>query len=187
MIVITVSQEIQAKIVEKLMQFKGLVSISRAIHMLSSVWVLILALTILVDVFGRVLFLSPLPGTKEILQNSVIAVAFLQIPLAVFSASMLRTTISSDAMPPLFQRLVRTIGNALGLLLFGAIAFASLPEAFDAFRIGEYEGEGALRIYTWPIRFLIVATAIFAAVAYLAMTIADWCGGLDDAGALTSH
>lgn len=171
----------------ELMRFKGLVGVSRAIHMLSSVWVLILAITILVDVFGRILFLSPLPGTKEILQNSVIAVAFLQIPLAIFSASMLRTTLLTDAMSPTLQRLVRTVGNTLGLLLFGAIAYASLPEAFDAFRIGEYEGEGALRIYTWPVRFLIVGTAIFAAVAYLAMTIADWRGTLDDADALTTH
>lgn len=169
------------------MQFNGLVKVSRAIHMLSSVWVLILGLVILVDVFGRILFLSPLPGTKEILQSSVVAVAFLQIPLAIFSSSMLRTSLLSDALPPFIQRVLRTVSNALGLLLFGAIAYASLPEAFDAFRIGEYEGEGALRIVTWPIRFLVVATALFSAVAYLAMTIADWRGSLDDHNALTTH
>ena len=167
------------------MRFTGLVKFSRLIHMLSSIWVLILAVTILIDVFGRVLFLSPLPGTKEILQNSVIAVAFLQIPLAVFSSSMLRTTLLSDVLPAFMQRLVRTIGNALGLLLFGAIAYSALPEAFDAFRLGEYEGEGAMRIYTWPIRFLIVATAAFSALAYISMTIADWRGELDESNALT--
>lgn len=169
------------------MKFNALVRVSRLIHMLSSVWVLILGLTILVDVFGRVLFLSPLPGTKEILQSSVVSVAFLQIPLAIFSSSMLRTTLLSDALPQFVQRVLRTVSNVLGLLLFGAIAYAALPEAFDAFRIGEYEGEGALRIATWPIRFLVVATAIFSAVAYVAMTIADWRGSLDDHNALTSH
>ena len=167
------------------MRFTGLVKFSRLIHMLSSIWVLILAVTILIDVFGRVLFLSPLPGTKEILQNSVIAVAFLQIPLAVFSSSMLRTTLLSDVLPAFIRRLVRTIGNALGLLLFGAIAYSALPEAFDAFRLGEYEGEGAMRIYTWPIRFLIVATAAFSALAYISMTIADWRGELDESNALS--
>ena len=167
------------------MRFTGLVKFSRLIHMLSSIWVLILAVTILIDVFGRVLFLSPLPGTKEILQNSVIAVAFLQIPLAVFSSSMLRTTLLSDVLPAFMQRLVRTIGNALGLLLFGAIAYSALSEAFDAFRLGEYEGEGAMRIYTWPIRFLIVATAAFSALAYISMTIADWRGELDESNALS--
>jgi TRAP-type C4-dicarboxylate transport system permease small subunit len=169
------------------MKFRGLVGLSRLIHMVSSIWVLILALTILVDVFGRILFLSPLPGTKEILQSSVIAVAFLQIPLAIVSSSMLRTTLVSDALPPWAQRLLRTVGNTLGMLLFGAIAYAALPEAFDAYRLGEYEGEGALRIYTWPIRFLIVATAALSAFSYVAMTLADWRGGLRHENALTSH
>ena len=61
------------------------VNVARYLHVLSSVWVFILAVVILVDVIGRVFFLQPLPGTKEILQNSVIAVTFLQIPLAIFS------------------------------------------------------------------------------------------------------
>jgi TRAP-type C4-dicarboxylate transport system permease small subunit len=169
------------------MKFNSLVRLSRLIHIVSSIWILILAVTILVDVFGRIIFLSPLPGTKEVLQSSVIAVAFLQVPLAILSASMLRTTLLSDFMAPFFRRLVRTVGNLLGLLLFGAIAYASLPEALDAFRIGEYEGEGSLRIYTWPIRFLIVATALLSAVAYLAMTVADWRGDLNGSDALTSH
>ncbi|MBT0957232.1 TRAP transporter small permease [Alphaproteobacteria bacterium KMM 3653] len=169
------------------MKFSILIQTSRLIHVLSSLWILILALVILVDVFGRILFLSPLPGTKEILQSSVIAVAFLQIPLAVFSNSMLRTTLLTDALPATAQRVLRSAGALLGLLLFGAIAYAAYPEAVEAFQIGEYEGEGSLRIYTWPVRFLIVVTAAFSAVAYVVMMIADWRGDLDDANALTTH
>ncbi|MDB2407869.1 TRAP transporter small permease [Jannaschia sp.] len=166
------------------MKFTPFVAVARAIHVLSSLWVFILALMILVDVFGRVLFLSPLPGTKEVLQNSVILVTFLQIPLAIYSGSMLRTTLVIDMLPPLGRRILRTLCYTLGLLLFASIAWASLPEAFDALRIGEYEGEGSLRIYTWPIRFLIVATAAFAALAYLTMMVADWRGELGHGDAL---
>ena len=169
------------------MRFQHIVGVARAIHILSSVWVFLLALVILVDVFGRVLFLSPLPGTKEILQNSVIMVTFLQLPLAVYSGSMLRTTLVVDAMPPMVQRLLRTLCYVLGFGLFAAIGWATIPEAFDALRIGEYEGEGSLRIYTWPIRFLIVVTALFAAFAYVSMIIADWRGQLGEDDALTHH
>ena len=169
------------------MRFQHIVGVARAIHILSSVWVFLLALVILVDVFGRVLFLSPLPGTKEILQNSVIMVTFLQLPLAVYSGSMLRTTLVVDAMPPTVQRLLRTLCYVLGFGLFAAIGWATIPEAFDALRIGEYEGEGSLRIYTWPIRFLIVVTALFAAFAYVSMIIADWRGQLGEDDALTHH
>lgn len=169
------------------MKFSNIVDVARFCHILSSIWVFILALVILVDVFGRVLFLAPLPGTKEILQNSVILVTFLQIPLAIFSGSMLRTTLLTDALPPAGRRVMRTLAYALGFVLFAALGYATLPEAFEAFHLGEYEGEGSLRIYTWPIRFLIVATSIFAAFAYLSMMVADWRGTLGANEALTHH
>jgi TRAP-type C4-dicarboxylate transport system permease small subunit len=169
------------------MKFSNIVDVARFSHILSSIWVFILALVILVDVFGRVLFLAPLPGTKEILQNSVILVTFLQIPLAIFSGSMLRTTLLTDALPPAAQRVMRTLAYALGFVMFAALGYASIPEAFEALHLGEYEGEGSLRIYTWPIRFLIVATSIFAAFAYLSMMVADWRGTLGANEALTHH
>lgn len=156
------------------------VNIARYMHILSSVWVFILAAVILVDVIGRVLFLQPLPGTKEILQNSVIAVTFLQIPLAIYSGSMLRTTLVSALMPEFIKKLLRTFAFALGIILFAAIGYASFPEAIDAYRQAEYEGEGSLRIYTWPVRGLIVITGVFAALAYLTLIVADWRGELPD-------
>ncbi|MEO9821108.1 MAG: TRAP transporter small permease [Paracoccaceae bacterium] len=166
------------------MAYTHVVKVARGIHILSSMWVFILALVILIDVFGRILFLQPLPGTKEILQNSVIFVTFLQLPLAVFSGAMLRTTLVVDMLPPFAQKLLRTLCYVLGFALFAAIGYATLPEALDALRIGEYEGEGSLRIYTWPIRFLIMATAVFAAFAYLLMIVADWRGDLGAQDAL---
>lgn len=169
------------------MKFGSVLTIARGIHILSSVWVFILAATILVDVFGRVLFLQPLPGTKEILQNSVIAVTFLQIPLAIYSGSMLRTTLIVDSLSASGKRIMRTVAYLLGFLLFAALTYASAPEVFDAYRIGEYEGEGSFRIYTWPIRLLITGTAAFAAFAYLSMMVADWRGMLGDDEALTHY
>ena len=166
------------------MNFQHFVKVARGIHILSSLWVFILGIVILIDVFGRTLFLSPLPGTKEILQNSVIMVTFLQLPLAIYSGAMLRTTLIVDFLPPRAQRILRTLCYALGFALFFALGWATIPEAFDALRIGEYEGEGALRIYTWPIRFLIVATAAFAAFAYLSLMIADWTNSLNENEAL---
>lgn len=150
--------------------------VARGLHVLSSVWVFLLAGVIIADVLGRVIFLQPIEGTKEILQNSVIAVTFLQLPLAIHSGAMLRTTMLVDRLPSVYQRLLRTIAMLLGAALFLAIAHASLPSALSAMRLGEYEGEGALRIYTWPIRFLIVGSSLYAAFAYLALLYDDWRG-----------
>ncbi|ASJ72744.1 TRAP transporter small permease [Granulosicoccus antarcticus] len=169
------------------MKTAQILNVAKSMHILSSVWVFILAAVILVDVFGRIVFLQPLPGTKEILQNSVIAVTFLQVPLAIYSGSMLRTTLISDLMPPFVKKLLRTIAYITGFALFAAIAYASFPEAIDAYRISEYEGEGSFRIYTWPIRFLIVITGAFAAFAYLTLMVADWRGALPENEALINY
>ncbi|CUH68050.1 TRAP-type C4-dicarboxylate transport system, small permease component [Thalassovita gelatinovora] len=156
--------------------------IARWAHLLSAGWVFLLALLIIADVLGRTLFLHPIAGTKEILQNSVIAVTFLQLPLAIYSGSMLRTTLLQDHLGPTGTRALRLLAWLLGALLFAGIAYACWPAALDAVRLGEYEGEGAMRIYTWPVRFLLVATCLFAAIAYVSMLIADLRGKLEADG-----
>ena len=152
------------------------VTLARWAHILSAGWVFLLAVLIIADVLGRTLFLQPIAGTKEILQNSVIAVTFLQLPLAIYSGSMLRTTLLLDFLGPRAARALRVFAWILGALLFAAVAYASLPAAFSAVRLGEYEGEGAMRIYTWPVRFLLVGSSGFAAIAYVSMMIDDLMG-----------
>ncbi|TDE34031.1 TRAP transporter small permease [Antarcticimicrobium sediminis] len=150
--------------------------IARWAHVLSAGWVFFLALLIIADVLGRILFLHPIAGTKEILQNSVIAVTFLQLPLAIYSGSMLRTTILLDNLGPRAAKTLRVFAWLLGAGLFAAIAYASITPALSAIRLGEYEGEGAMRIYTWPVRILLVVSCAFAAVAYVSALIADLTG-----------
>jgi TRAP-type C4-dicarboxylate transport system permease small subunit len=161
------------------MVMRGVVGVARGIHIVSALWVLLIAFVIITDVLGRALFSMPLRGTSEIIKNSVVAITFLQLPLAIFSGSMLRTEIFSDAVGPLFRRILRTLSFLLGAALFAAIAWSSLPDAAMAWRINEYEGEGALRVPTWPIRFLVIATSIYAAFAYAAMIWLDWTGQLE--------
>lgn len=155
------------------------VGAARAIHVVSAAWVLVLGVAIIVDVTGRTLFATPMQGTIEIVKNSVVAITFLQVPLAVFSGSMLRTEIFSDRLGPRGRRVLRTLTYLLGALLFVFIVLASWHEAGNAWRIGEYEGEGALRVPTWPVRFLLIGSSIFAAFAYLSMIWLDWTGQLE--------
>ncbi|AKS46366.1 TRAP-type C4-dicarboxylate transport system, small permease component [Octadecabacter temperatus] len=155
------------------------VKLARAIHIFSSFWVLALALLILADVFGREFLNNPILGTKELIQNSVVSITFLQIPLAIYSGSMLRTSIFSDALPPLGRRLLRTVGSLLGLILFLGLVWSTWPSFWDAYRIGEYEGEGALRVPTWPVRGTVLVVSLFAMFAYVSMIYFDWTGQLE--------
>lgn len=150
------------------------IKLSRIIHLVSAFWTLGLALLILADVVGRGAFSSPVPGTKEIIQNSIVAIAFLQLPLAIYSGSMLRTSIFADAVSRRGRRVLRTFASILGVLFLVGLVIGTWQPFFDAYRIGEYEGEGALRVPTWPVRGLVLLMAAFGAIAYIMMIIFDW-------------
>lgn len=156
------------------------IRIARTIHFVSAFWTLALACLIFVDVVGRTGFSSPIPGTKEIIQNSIVTITFLQIPLAIYSGSMLRTSILADAVPRPVRKLLRTLSMLLGFAVFMGILWSTWPSFWDAWRIGEYEGEGALRVPTWPVRGMVLLVSIFSAYAYLAMIWYDWTGQLAD-------
>lgn len=152
---------------------------ARMLHIFSAFWTLALAFLIFGDVMGRIFLSRPIPGTKELLQNSVVTITFLQIPLAIYSGSMLRTSILTDALPPTVRRLFRTFASVLGLLLFLALIWGTMPSFLDAYRIGEYEGEGSLRVPTWPVRGMIALMSAFGAWAYAMMIWLDWTGQLE--------
>lgn len=154
------------------------IRLSRAIHLISAFWTLALAVLIFLDVCSRTFFSQPIPGTKEIVQNSIVAITFLQLPLAIYSGSMLRTTVFADAVPASIRRLLRTLGYILGVLLFIGLVISTYEPFLDAYRIGEYEGEGALRVPVWPLRGLILLTSVFGIFAYLSMIYYDWSGQL---------
>ena len=131
---------------------------------------------------GRLFFNSPLLGTIEIIKNSVVAITFLQLPLAIYSETMLKTTIFYGMARKRLQKFMRTLSNFLGFLFFLAILYSSWGPFLEAVSIGEYGGEGALRVPTYPVRFLIVVTAAFAAFVYLYLIVLDWMDRLDEEG-----
>jgi len=153
---------------------------ARLLHIFSAFWTLALAILIFADVIALNVFSSGIPGTKEILQNSVVTITFLQIPLAIYSGSMLRTTLLADALPPVLRRVLRTLGCLLGLGLFLGIVWGTWPAFEQGYRIGEYEGEGSLRVPTWPVRGAVGVMSAFAVVAYAWMIWLDWSGQLLD-------
>ena len=156
--------------------------IAQTTHIVSAFWVLVLAMIIFVDVLGRHFFSQPLLGATEIIRNSVVSITFLQLPLAIYRGGMIRSTILYDALGEDGQRVLRTLANVLGLLFFLGTAFRAWGPAVEALGVSEYEGEGALRVPTYPVRFLVVATSVFAAYVYVYLMLLDWTGRIDSVG-----
>ena len=157
--------------------------IAEVIHIISAFWVLFIAVIIFIDVTGRLFFNAPLLGSIEIIKNSVVAITFMQLPLAIYTETMLKTTILYGQSGKSLQKFMRTLSSALGFLFFLAIVYSSWGPFVEAASIGEYEGEGALRVPTYPVRLLIVLTSVFAAFVYLYLIVLDWTNRLDDEGA----
>lgn len=150
--------------------------IARATHVVSAAWVLVLAVIIFIDVCGRYFFGLPLLGATEIIKNSVVSITFLQLPLAIYRNGMIRTTLVYGLVGADWQRILRTFTNVMGLLFFLGTAFSAWGPALEALGVSEYEGEGALRVPTYPVRFLVVATSLFAAYVYAYLIYLDWTG-----------
>lgn len=141
--------------------------IAKTLHIVSSGWVLVLSCIICADVIGRSVFNHPLLGTAEIVKNSVVAITFLQVPLAILIGAMLRTTMILDAVRPKLKNVIEILACIFGISFFVALAFGSFDPLIQAWAIGEYEGEGALRVPTYPVRAIVFLMAILSAFVFL--------------------
>jgi TRAP-type C4-dicarboxylate transport system permease small subunit len=145
-----------------------------ALNAVAAIWAFALAFVIVADVVGR-MFGYPLQGTAEIVANSIVAIVFLQFPLAVERGYFLRATVLHDVMPTTIRALLDVLAYLLGLALFLAIAMGSWQDMLTGFRIGEFEGEGALRVPVYPVRAIIVGMSLLIVAVYallIARTIA---------------
>jgi TRAP-type C4-dicarboxylate transport system permease small subunit len=127
----------------------------------------LLCFVVVADVLGRDLFSRPVKGTKEIVEASIVIVCFLQAAYAIRSGGM----ISADAFVSTMPKPVRTafaiISALLGATFFALVCWGSVGPAVHAWSSNEFEGEGALRIPSWPARFVVVIGTALAALQYL--------------------
>ncbi|MEM8636446.1 MAG: TRAP transporter small permease [Pseudomonadota bacterium] len=147
--------------------------LNKTLMTVSAFWAFLLAVIITADVVGRGVFDAPLTGTLEIITNSIVVIAFLQIAFAVGTKSMLRADFVVHLLPAGLQRALAVMGHLLGAAIFALLAYAVVEPMLGALASGEYEGEGALRVPTWPIYAVICLGAGLAAVNYLRLALND--------------
>jgi TRAP-type C4-dicarboxylate transport system permease small subunit len=156
---------------------RGLVSFARVFHLISVFGLLAIALLVCADVVSRGLFNQPVPGTAEMVANTLVALVFLQLPFAVLSNGMIRATVVYDATSDRGRLAIETFTCLLGIFICGAIAYGGWRPMLEAIEMGAYEGEGAFRVPVWPVRIVLVAMSALASVAYFAMLVNAWRKG----------
>ena len=136
---------------------------------ISAIWLILVAIAIFAEVtfrnFG--LFL----GADQIVQNSVPAIVFLQVPFAIASGAMLRTTLIYDFFKERGKRIVNRISYIIGVLLFTGIAVGGWTDMIKGWEIGEYQGIGAIEFPVYPIRTVIIFSSIIIVIIYSTLII----------------
>lgn len=147
--------------------------ISKILMVVAAVWAFGLTFLILADIIGRNLFDLPINGTVEMVASSVVIIVFLQAGYAIRSRSMLRADFLVIHLPKGVQRVLLGIGYLLGAAFFLMIITGGWEESILSYVEGEYEGEGALRVPSWPARWTVLFGSVLALINYCVMAYLD--------------
>ena len=132
-----------------------------------------LAFLVMANIVGRYVFDSPIDGTAEIVAASIVIIVFLQAGYAIRSRSMLKADFLVVHLPEKVQRVLLAIGYLLGAAFFLMIITGGWEESILSYVEGEYEGEGARQVASWPARWTVLIGSGVAMINYLVMAYID--------------
>lgn len=147
--------------------------LSKFLMVAAAAWTFGLAFLVMGNIVGRFVFDSPIYGTAEIVAASIVIVVFLQVGYAIRSRSMLKADFLVIHLPDVVQRVLLAIGYLLGAAFFLMIITGGWEESILSYVEGEYEGEGALRVPSWPARWTVLVGSGIAMINYLVMAYID--------------
>jgi TRAP-type C4-dicarboxylate transport system permease small subunit len=147
--------------------------LSKFLMVAAAAWTFGLAFLVMGNIIGRTVFDSPIYGTAEIVAASIVIVVFLQAGYAIRSRSMLKADFLVIHLPEIVQRIFLAVGYLLGAAFFLMIITGGWDESILSYVEGEYEGEGALRVPSWPARWTVLIGSALAMINYLVMAYID--------------
>ena len=146
--------------------------LSRWLMVIAAMWAFLIAFYILIDVVGR-FFGFPLKGTHELVKNAIVMIAFMQTAYCVMSRSMLRADFMLHMIGGIPEKVINCAGYILGALFFAALFIGTIDPAWHALVSGEFEGEGALRVPTWPARDVVLLSSGLLVVNYAILALKE--------------
>jgi tripartite ATP-independent transporter DctM subunit len=132
------------------------------------VWVFALMFLISADIVGRTVFDDPIAGVTEMVSLSLVACVFLQLGHAVLHGRLMRVEMFIEPLErrrPVAAHAWSALLAAAGIAMLATIAIGIWPDFVRAWRTAEFAGvEGIFKIEVWPIKLVIGAGSIVAAV-----------------------
>lgn len=112
-------------------------------------------------------------GTPEIVKLSIVGIVFLQLAYTLHEGRHVRSTVLVDRVPPAVGTTLTLIAHLMGAFMCVLIMWSSWDNMITAWQIGEYEGEGALRVPVGPSRTLIIVGSALFGIQFLILAGRD--------------
>jgi len=123
------------------------------LHVAGAVLLIALALLIVYDVAGRLFFNRPFAGTAEVAGVGLVLLTYLQTPFVIRHRKLLRVTFFIDRVPAALRSQLNALAYLFGGAFFIGMTLVSWQPAVASWVAGEFYGNDAFRVPSWPLRF----------------------------------
>lgn len=141
------------------------------LNSIGTIWIFVLMLVIIADVFGRTALSAPLPGVPELVRLSIVGIVFLQIAHTLRSGRITRVDGLANWLERRLPRAafaLQGIYSLLGVVLFTVLFLALRPIFARSWASGEYAGvEGYVTYAFWPIHLILLIGCACSSIQYL--------------------
>lgn len=134
--------------------------VSLGMSAISALWIGALGVLVISDILGRAILDQPLRGVVEIAKTSIVAITFLAVPYAMRRGTHIRSGVVVDRVPPRIRAAMNAFAAFVSVGMFALLVKAMWSPMLHAWRSGEFEGEGALRVPTAPTKTIIVVASV---------------------------
>jgi TRAP-type C4-dicarboxylate transport system permease small subunit len=133
---------------------------------------LISALTLLtgLDIAGRYLFDSPLLGTFELTEVTLVVIGALGICLTTVADEHIAVDVLYEQLPSRWRRILRLCANLVGIVIFGILAWQSTYSVWRSIFV-TYETTDLLAVPLYPFRLVLLISFFISLLALISRLV----------------
>lgn len=144
---------------------------TQALNVAGTILILLMAISVNLDVFGRNAFNQPIPGVNEFIGLSIVAVVFLQMANTLQEDRHVSNDIIIRLIAGSHPRLTAalySLFHLIGAALMAIIMIYVWPLVVENYQGGYYAGTaGIVEIKIWPFMAVVVIGSVTTAIQFL--------------------
>lgn len=154
---------------------RGYTMVADKISCLSALCLIFIMLLAVVDIVSSKTINKSIPGAYEIIQMLSVPLVYCTMCYVQMTRGQMNIPIITDHLPPVFQKLLRILSNALGVVVSIFIAYQGYFYTMKLYQTVA-RTSGAVRILTWPFCMILVIGTVLIAFSYFLCVLRDIMG-----------